>query len=122
MEGVSFVKESGFVSAGQNLSNLAKRHEKSKTHTVNYTAYQLLGNIDVACALDEARQRDVARHNHSATRLSKMLFHHIDVTVFLAAQGLAFRGHDESKLSSNRGNFWSLWNYLGVTAMRFVHS
>ena len=89
MEGVSFVKESGFVSAGQTLSNLAKRHEKSKTHTVNYTAYQLLGNVDVACAVDKARQRDVARHNHSATRLSKMLFRHIDVTVFLAAQGLA---------------------------------
>ena len=107
------MKESGFVSAGQNLSNLAKRHEKSKTHTVNYTAYQLLGNVDVACALDEARQRDVARPNHSATRLSKLLFHHIDVTVFLAAQGLAFRGHDESKLSSNRGNFLELMELLG---------
>eukprot|EP00795_Rhopilema_esculentum_P016293 gene16293-biopygen5543 len=114
MQGVSFVKESGFVSAGQNLSNLAKRHEKSKMHTVNYTAYQLLGNVDVACALDEARQRDVVRHNHSATRLSKMLYHHIDIAVLLAAQGLAFRAHDESKLSSNRGNFLELLELLGA--------
>ena len=77
MEGVLFVKEFGFVSAGQNLSNLAKRYEKSKTHKVNYTAYQLLGNFYVACVLDEARQRDVAGHNRSATwvnnRILKMI-------------------------------------------------
>ena len=54
-------------------------------HTVNYTAYQLLGNVDVACALDKARQRDFVRHNHSATRLSKMHYHYIDIAVLLAA-------------------------------------
>eukprot|EP00795_Rhopilema_esculentum_P009914 gene9914-biopygen12623 len=79
-------------------------------HTVNYTAYQLLGNVDVACALDEARQQDVVRHNHNATRLSKMLYHHIDIAVLLAPQG----HQDESKLSSNRGNFLELLELLGA--------
>eukprot|EP00794_Sanderia_malayensis_P008364 gene8364-9263_t len=42
-----------------------------------------------------------------------MLNHHIDAAVFLSAQGLAFRGHDESTLSSNRGNFLQLLDLLG---------
>lgn len=28
----------------------------------------------------------------------------VDITLFLSCQGLAFRGHDESKLSINQGN------------------
>eukprot|EP00794_Sanderia_malayensis_P021002 gene21002-23053_t len=43
-----------------------------------------------------------------------MLHHHINVAVFLSAQGLAFRGHDESKISSNRGNFIELLDLVGV--------
>eukprot|EP00794_Sanderia_malayensis_P008316 gene8316-9202_t len=74
---------------------------------------KLLGNTDVACGLDEARQRRVAHHNHNSSRYSKMLHHHIDATVFLAAQGLAFRGYDESSSSSNRGNFLELMEFLG---------
>ena len=42
-----------------------------------------------------------------------MLHHHIDAAVFLSAEGLAFRGHDEKKLSSNRGNFLELMELLG---------
>ena len=67
----------------------------------------------MACALDEARRREVERHNQCASRYSKMLHHHIDVATFLSAQGLAFRGHDESKGSSNRGNFIELLDVLG---------
>ena len=43
----------------------------------------------------------------------KMLQHHVDATVFISAQGLAFRGHEESRLSSNRGNFLELMELLG---------
>ena len=92
--------------------HLAKRHEASKNHISNHTAYLLLGNIDVACALDEAHRRQVQQHNQSLTRYSRMLKHHIDAVVYLAAQGIAFRGHDESALSSNRGNFIKLLDVL----------
>ena len=34
--------------------------------------------------------------------------HHVRATLFLATQGLAFRGHDESQDSFNRGNFVKL--------------
>ena len=33
--------------------------------------------------------------------------------MYLAAQGIAFRGHDESALSSNRGNFIELLDVIG---------
>ena len=113
MKKVSLVKENGFSSSGSNLWNVANRHQATQNHIKNYTAYKLVGNVDVACAIDEARQREVARHNHNASRYSKMLEHHIDVATFLAAQGLAFRGHDESRLSANRGNFLELLDVLG---------
>lgn len=90
------------------------RHQILKAHLTNYTAYNLLGNVDVACALDEARRQETAHHNHNAKRYSRMLHHHIDATVFLASQGLAFRGHDESQVSSNIGNFIELLDLLGV--------
>ena len=113
MKKVSFVQESGFQSSGNNLSNVALRHQASKMHINNHIAYNVLGNVDIACALDEARQREITQHNHNATRYGRMLEHHINTTVFLASQGLAFRGRDESKLSSNRGNFMELLDLLG---------
>ena len=91
---------------------MANCHQISKKHITNHTAYKLIGNMDVACALDEARKREVERHNHNATRYSSMMRHHIDISVLLAGQGLAFRGHDESKASSNRGNFIELMELL----------
>ena len=57
---------SGFKSTGRNLTNIAGSHQASKKHMMNHTSYKLLGNTDVACAIDEARQREVIRHNHNA--------------------------------------------------------
>ena len=37
----------------------------------------------------------------------------VDCARFLAKQGLAFRGHDESESSSNKGNFLELLRFLG---------
>ena len=113
MTNVSFVQEHGLRSSGKIFWVVVNRHQGTQNHMANHTAYKLLENVDVACALDQARQREVARHNHDASRYSKMLKHHIDVAVFLSAQGLAFRGHDETKCSSNRGNFLELLELLG---------
>ncbi len=108
-----FVQPTGFASDGRNMSNVANRHQESKSHMTCHASYKLLGNVDVASALDEARQREILRHNENASRYSKMMKHHIDVAVYLSAQGLAFRGHSEDKLSSNRGNFLELMDLLG---------
>ena len=73
MPKVSFVQETGYQSTGGSLSNIADRHQASKLHIMNHTAYNLLGNVDVVCALDEERSREIARHNHNATRYTRML-------------------------------------------------
>ncbi len=101
MKKVSFVSETGYKSSGSNLWLIADRHGASKMHLANYTAYTLLGNVDVAATLDEAKRREIVQQDHNASKYCRMLHHHIDVAVFLAAQGLAFRGHDESESSLN---------------------
>ena len=69
--------------------------------------------MDVANAIDEARQREIQRHNQNASRYARLMKHHIDVAVYLSAQGLAFRGHNESKDYLNRGNFLEMMDLLG---------
>ena len=109
----SFVQDKGYSSSGSNFWFLANRHQCSRKHIDNHTAYQLLGNVDIAYALDEARRQEVEIRNKQASRYSRMLKHHVDAAIFLSAQGLAFRGHDESTVSSNRGNFIELLDLLG---------
>ncbi|GAA6106326.1 collagen alpha-5(VI) chain-like isoform X1 [Tachysurus ichikawai] len=55
------------------------------------------------CGLQNKKERQKNR---------EILFRLIDITVYLARQGLAFRGHDESSTSSNRGNFLELVHLL----------
>ena len=81
MKRVCFVQPTGFASSGANLWSIATRHQSSKNHITYYTDYKLMGNVDVACALDEARQRCVQKHNQNASRYSSMMKHHIDVAV-----------------------------------------
>ena len=44
----------------------------------------------VATALDEARQREVQRHNQNVSRYSIMMKHHIDVAIFSVLKVLHF--------------------------------
>lgn len=45
----------------------------------------------------------------------------IPVVLFLTRQGLAFRGHDESKESRNKGNFKELLELLSLYSPRLKH-
>ena len=119
MKRVCFVQPTGYTSSGGNLWSVSTCHQATKNHTANFTDYKLLGNVDVASALDEARQREIDRHNRNASRYSVMMKHHIDVATYLACQGLAFRGHSESKDSANRGNFLELMDVLGEYSHEF---
>ena len=59
MKKASLVKEKGFSSSGSNLWNVANRQQAIQNHIKNHTAHKLVGNVDVACTIDEARQREV---------------------------------------------------------------
>ncbi|KAM5585528.1 zinc finger MYM-type protein 1-like [Rosa sericea] len=54
-----------------------------------------------------SRQLESSKHNYYT-----LLNASIDCVRFLLRQGLAFRGHDESEFSNNRGNFLELLEFL----------
>ena len=111
MKKVSFVQETGYSASGS--TSVVTWHETGKNH--NFTAYKLLGNVDVASALDEARQREIQAHN--APRLSQMMKHHINAAVYLSAQGLPFGEMTSQSFHQTEGIFLNSWSFLGVTAM-----
>jgi len=52
-------------------------------------------------------------YNEQVKKNRDMLKHHIKASVYLAAQGLAFRGHNQGQGGANRGNFVELVTVLG---------
>ena len=73
MKNVSFIQETGCSVSSRNMPSVASRHEAGKNHILNFTAYKLLGNVNIACALDEAKQREIQAHNQNASRLFKLM-------------------------------------------------
>lgn len=53
------------------------------------------------------------KHYNENVRLNRLFLEHlIEIVFFLAKQDLAFRGHDESSSSLNKGNFKELFEML----------
>eukprot|EP00794_Sanderia_malayensis_P004252 gene4252-4818_t len=99
MKRVSFVQPSGYVSSGRSLWSIATL----------WSSY-LVTLILLLHLMKQGKEK--LKNNENASRYASMMKHHIDVAIFLSAQGLAFRGHDESDESSNRGNFLELMDML----------
>ena len=98
---------SGFYSLS-NLSADSKSHMKNPDHLAAATALSLLGKVRINEEISTAAAQQRSQHNAEVKRNRDFLEHHIRATVFLATQGLGFRGHDETKDSHNRGNFVKL--------------
>ena len=56
-------------------------------------------------ALNEQKRNAIIEYNNNVTKNREIMKRYIDVVCFLATQELAFRGHDESVSSINRGNY-----------------
>ena len=98
---------SGFCDV-QNLCQAANKHSRSEDHMKAGTALQLLGSVNIDRQMDESVEINRTKNNIEVEKNRKMLSHHIRAVVYLVTQGLALRGHDESKTSNNRGNFIEL--------------
>ena len=61
--------------------------------------------------LNEQVRRERELHNERVKKNREILINLIDCVTFLGKQELAFRGHDESSQSSNRGNYVELLNF-----------
>ena len=79
---------------------------------VHKSAAELLANArimhrrgdTVAQQISSAHRREVALNRRNVYRL-------FETVLFLSKQGIAFRGHDESACSLNRGNYLDLLHF-----------
>ncbi|XP_021446987.2 zinc finger MYM-type protein 1 [Oncorhynchus mykiss] len=94
----------------KNIDRSAKRHDESREHLNSYAKLKLLGQPS-HCAnhsLNEGLRIQAAQHNEKVRRNRDVLKRLIDSIAFLGMQELAFRGHDETESSANKGNFREL--------------
>ncbi|XP_031334860.1 zinc finger MYM-type protein 1-like [Photinus pyralis] len=98
----------------KNISRSAKMHLISKDHIKNSINLKRLQNntATILDALQEGASLSKVLYNEDV-RLNRLLMTNlIDVTLLLGKQELAFRGHDETSTSLNRGNFREFFTVL----------
>lgn len=94
----------------KNFNMIADRHRKTNCHLTATLSLHHFGAMEVAT--DRANSASKTQHNQEVAKNREIMRRLIDVTVFLAKQGLPFRGHDETAESSNRGNYVEALNLV----------
>ena len=86
-----------------------QKHEKSKSHM---EAYKMLITFDVSERVDlifsRARREEIERFNEEVRQNRVTLKILSEAVLYLSKQELSFRGHDESSVSLNKGNYREL--------------
>ena len=98
----------------KNLARAVVRHSSSKDHLNCYVAFKGLSKqaLNVSEMLDEQNRLLKIKYNEEVKRNREIFKLLIDVTCVLAAQELAFRGHNETECSLNPGNFKSIFDLV----------
>lgn len=104
-------QSSGFVDL-KNLPRAIVRHTASKEHIIATVKLVCLGTQRIDHAIDEGAKLLTERHNEQVSHNRDILKRLIDITSLLARQELAFRGHDESADSQNKGNYREVFAVL----------
>lgn len=86
----------------------SKRHVNAMTSWLNFKAVDSKKESSIKDKLDANRSKEVKANREHVKCLLR-------VTSLLGRQGLAFRGHDESETSENRGNFYETLDTLAST-------
>lgn len=87
------------------LSVSMKTHSSSKYHINNAFALSTYGQQRIDEALDRSREVARNRHNDEVRKNRNGMRTLVEITCLLGSHGLAFRGHDETADSANRGNY-----------------
>lgn len=82
------------------------RHIISMQRWVDYRSVQAKSNLSIANKLNSSRQNEINENRLHVHFLLK-------ATLFLAKQGLPFRGHNETFTSTNKGNYIELLQMFG---------
>ncbi|KAL0968773.1 hypothetical protein UPYG_G00271580 [Umbra pygmaea] len=98
-----------------NLNCLTKasiRHQSTAGHLHATVLLKTFGHTRVEHQVDEQMQREMELHNEKVKKNREILKRLIDCVIFLGRQELSFRGHDDNKESTNRGNYVELISFL----------
>jgi hypothetical protein len=102
-----------------NFHNLQKRHELTTKHISSCIALKNFGKSRIDFQLNEGFKINVEKHNERVKENRFVISGLIDVVLYLSKQELAFRGHDESAQSSNKGNYVELINLMRKRDSKF---
>ena len=97
----------GYVNMHSFLSDCQK-HEKAKSHMESYKTWKTFNvssHESVDALFSRARREAVERYNEGVRQNREMLKNLTEAVLHLARQELAFRRHDESTSSLNKGNY-----------------
>ena len=96
----------GFINFRKAVAKF-KEHQDTKTHKTAHLMYRNRKDcVDSCASLINSQHKKTFLENRS------YLTSIIETIIWLAKQGLAFRGHNESESSNNKGNFLELTEYL----------
>ena len=86
-----------------------RKHERSNCHLEAYKKWKTFDATErVDILFSRARREEVQRHNEQVRQNRETLKTNSEAVLFLSKQELAFRGHDESNDSLNKGNYREL--------------
>lgn len=103
----------------KNLYKMIQKHNIPKDHTFSSLKRKLSGKQNVQIGIDKAYFTNIDKFNEKVKENRDMMKRLIDMTLFLGNQELAFRGHNESSTSQNKGNFKELAEFLSSYDEKF---
>ena len=98
-----------------NLSCLTKsagKHQATAGHLQATVTRKTFGHARVDLQLNEQARMATELHNEKVKKNRQILMTLIDSVIFLGKQELPFRGHDESRESTNKGNYVELLQFV----------
>ncbi|KAJ4446703.1 hypothetical protein ANN_13400 [Periplaneta americana] len=102
--------KSGYINLGS-FTKAAVSHEQSVGHIKASYLIASFGRVRVDMQLSDQLKNEITFHNKKVDQNRELLKRFIHAVCFLSKQELAFRGHDESSTSINRGNYVELLKY-----------
>ena len=92
----------------RSLMSDGKKHEKGKSHLSAFNMENIWGKCSGGFSFSQARRDEIQRHNEEVRQNREILKTVTEAVLYLSKQELAFRGHDESEDSLNKGNYREL--------------
>lgn len=107
-----------------NLAGAMKRHMNSQKHMSAVICFSNFGKLRLESSLSRHSSEEISKYNTRVDNNRRVFQRLVDIVCHLAQQELPFRGHDESKNSSNTGSFLEIVSLLSkydVVLEKHIH-